>query len=148
MSRCDKWANQIGEFDEIDRLDPRAFSDKRAYRDSLNYGAILYTKGDANSTCLLEKLKVRFSSHLHLFSHPDLLWSFSFLFCFQLQSVDCILLGAMATPDEPDKKAGYALGTEVDVSSSFDTINALVAEGSFNHLCLPPMSSTDTHRSI
>lgn len=33
--------------------------------------------------------------------------------------------------DEFDEKkhGGYALGTEVDPSTSFDTINALVAEG-------------------
>lgn len=30
---------------------------------------------------------------------------------------------------EEKKHGGYALGTEVDPSSSFDTINALVAEG-------------------
>lgn len=39
---------------------------------------------------------------------------------------------AMASePREFDEKkqAGYALGTEVDGSDSFDTINALVAEG-------------------
>ena len=47
----------------------------------------------------------------------------------------------MATPvDETDKKAGYASGTEVDASSSFDTINALVAEGSY----LPPFADLPT----
>ena len=40
--------------------------------------------------------------------------------------------------DEIDEKkqGGYALGTEVDPSTSFDTINALVAEGVRRTSCL------------
>ncbi|KAJ5106254.1 hypothetical protein N7456_002929 [Penicillium angulare] len=42
--------------------------------------------------------------------------------------------------DEEKKQGGYALGTEVDVSSSFETINALVAEDHEHDIKLRTMS--------